>query len=67
MDDTIHRWVFSVDEAALRAGLGRDGIYAAIRAGQLEARKAGRRTLITIDALLRYLDSLPHLQLPPVA
>jgi len=67
MDDAIIKMAFSVDEAAMRTGLGRDKIYAAIRDGNLEARKAGRRTLVTADALRRYLDSLPQLQLPPAA
>jgi excisionase family DNA binding protein len=44
---------------------GRDGIYEAIREGRLEARKFGRRTLITDEALERFLNSLPPLQLPP--
>ena len=65
MDDRIEKMAFSVDEAGLRAGLGRDKIYAAIKSGHLQARKAGRRTLITTDALRRYLDGLPHLELPP--
>jgi excisionase family DNA binding protein len=65
MNADLEKMAFSVNEAAMRAGLGRDGIYGAIRNGQLEARKAGRRTLITADALRRYLDKLPALQLPP--
>ena len=58
------RYAFSIDEAAMRAGVGRDKLYAAVKGGQLEARKAGRRTLVTADALRRYLDSLPVLSLP---
>ena len=57
----------SVAEAAAEAGIGRDGIYAAIRDGRLEARKWGRRTLITYEALQRFLNGLPPLQLPPAA
>jgi excisionase family DNA binding protein len=67
MDDKIQKMAFSVDEAAMRAGLGRDAIYSAVREGKLEAKKMGRRTLVTADALRRYLDSLPSLQLPPAA
>ena len=59
----IERLAFSVDEAALRAGVGRDKIYAAVKEGKLEARKAGRRTLVTADALRRFIDNLPTLQL----
>jgi excisionase family DNA binding protein len=59
------RIALSVAEAAVEAGVGRDQVYAAIREGRLEARKWGRRTIITYDALRRFLDSLPPLQLPP--
>jgi excisionase family DNA binding protein len=64
MDDKIEKIAFSVDEAALRAGLGRDRIYSAIRNGDLVARKFGRRTLVTADALQRFLNGLPLLRLP---
>jgi excisionase family DNA binding protein len=64
MNDKLEKMAFSVDEAAMRAGLGRDRIYTAIRDGNLVARKFGRRTLITTDALRRFLDNLPPLQLP---
>jgi excisionase family DNA binding protein len=66
-DDKIPKMAFSVSEAAMRTGLGRDAIYSAVREGKLEAKKMGRRTLVTADALRRYLDSLPSLQLPPAA
>jgi excisionase family DNA binding protein len=64
MDDKIEKMAFSVDEAAMRAGLGRDRIYNAIRDGALVAKKFGRRTLITADALRCFLDGLPPLRLP---
>ena len=66
MEDRVEKLAFSVHEAAVRAGLGRDRIYAAIRDGDLVARKFGRRTLITADALRRFLDGLPALRLPEV-
>lgn len=59
------KMAFSIKEAAMRSGLGRDKIYEAIRNKQLEARKSGRRTLITADALRSYLARLPPLNLPP--
>jgi excisionase family DNA binding protein len=61
------RIALSVAEAAVEAGVGRDQVYAAIRDGRLEARKWGRRTLITYEALQRFLNGLPPLQLPPTA
>jgi excisionase family DNA binding protein len=59
------RLAVNVTEAAVVTGLGRDGVYDAIREGQLEARKYGRRTVITIEAIERFLRALPPLQLPP--
>jgi hypothetical protein len=50
---------FSPDEAAHRAGVGRTLIFAEIKRGKLEARKAGARTIITAEALTRWLTSLP--------
>jgi excisionase family DNA binding protein len=67
MNEPITKMAFSVDEAAMRAGLGRDAIYSAIREGKLEAKKMGRRTLVTDGALRRFLDALPPLHLPPAA
>jgi excisionase family DNA binding protein len=67
MADQFTKLAFSIDEATQRTGLGRDKLYAAIRNGELEARKAGRRTLVTEEALRRYLANLPSLQLPPAA
>jgi excisionase family DNA binding protein len=64
MEDKIVKLAFSVEETSIRTGLGRDRIYAAIRDGDLVARKFGRRTLITPDALQRFLDGLPALRLP---
>jgi excisionase family DNA binding protein len=55
----------SVAEAAVQADIGRDAIYAAIRDGRLVARKHGRRTIITTEALQAFLNGLPPLELPP--
>jgi excisionase family DNA binding protein len=63
--DNFEKMAFSVEEAAMRSSLGRDKIYEAIRNNELEARKSGRRTLITADALRSYLARLPRLDLPP--
>ena len=64
MEERYPRMAYSVDEAALQANIGRDKIYAAIRDGTLEAKKAGRRTLVTAEALRRFIDRLPALHLP---
>jgi excisionase family DNA binding protein len=65
MTDAMERLAFSIDEAAVRANIGRDGIYQAIREKRLDARKAGRRTLIPAEALRRFIENLPALELPP--
>ena len=57
------RMALSIDEAAQQANICRDKIYEAIRTGELEAKKVGRRTLVMADELRRYLDALPSLQL----
>jgi excisionase family DNA binding protein len=64
MSDEIEKLAFSIDEAAFRSGIGRDGIYQAIRERRLVARKAGRRTLIPAHELRRFLEALPALELP---
>ena len=62
----LDRFAFSINEAAMRAGLGRDKLYAAVRVGELEARKAGRRTLITAEALPRRFTRSPVGDIPKV-
>lgn len=52
---------WSIDEYSEVSGLGRSFIYEAIRSGELQARKAGRRTLILRDDGERYLRSLPSI------
>jgi len=49
----------SVEDAAKAAGVGRTLLFEEIRKGRLTARKAGRRTIITLDALDAWLQSLP--------
>lgn len=57
------RAAVSINEAAARAGFGRDKIYQAIRDGRLSARKFGRRTLILTADLDKFLEELPSLKL----
>jgi excisionase family DNA binding protein len=49
----------SVGEAAKAAGVGRTLLFEEIRKGRLTARKVGRRTIVTIDDLDRWLEALP--------
>jgi excisionase family DNA binding protein len=59
------RIAYSVDEVAVRAGIGRDAVYDAIRERRLIARKWGRRTVITDVDLRAFLASLPVLEPQP--
>ncbi len=49
----------SVREAAEMIGIGRSSIYALFRDGKLTPRKSGKRTLLIVEELRRYVDSLP--------
>jgi excisionase family DNA binding protein len=64
MGEDFHKLAFSIDEVAIRSGLGRDAIYDAIRTGRLKAKKMGRRTIIMTDDIRQFLDNLPPLRLP---
>jgi len=50
---------YSIAEACQLARIGRTTIYAAIKAGDLSARKVGRRTVLLATELTRWLESLP--------
>lgn len=52
----------TVPEAVEYSGLSRSRLYEALRRGELSARKAGRRTLISFADLEAYLASLPTYQ-----
>lgn len=55
---------YSVDGFCASFGVGRNLVYDEIRAGRLEIRKAGRRTLIRKADAMRWLDNLPKGGLP---
>lgn len=55
------RVTYSITEVMLLTGLGRDTVYKRIHAGQLRARKCGRRTLVLASDLQRFLEALPTL------
>jgi excisionase family DNA binding protein len=53
------RLAYTIVQAAEAAGVGRSTIYEEIREKRLTARKLRRRTVITGDDLLTWLQSLP--------
>ena len=56
---------YSIAQACARSGIGRTALYDMINAGQLTARKRGRRTLILADDLRRCLELLPPVKAKP--
>ncbi len=50
---------YTIDEASDAGAGGRTKIYEAIKAGELKAKKRGKRTVILAADLAQYLESLP--------
>lgn len=49
----------TIPDAVKASGMSRSSIYEALKRGDLSARKAGRRTLISYADLQAYVASLP--------
>ena len=54
----------TLDEFCKRVKMGRTKAYEEARAGRLVVRKNGTKSIVTVGAGQRYLESLPHLELP---
>lgn len=52
----------TIPDAVAASGMSRSALYEALKRGDLIARKAGRRTLISIADLEAYIASLPKFQ-----
>jgi len=58
----MEQLALTVSEACAVARAGRTAIYEAIRNGALIARKRGRHTVILVDDLRRWVESLPLME-----
>jgi hypothetical protein len=58
----MEKKAYSIAETAELSGLGTWKIKEAIRLGALEARKAGRRTIVTSEAITAWLAGLPKVK-----
>ena len=52
----------TIPDAVKASGMSRTALYDALKRGDLTARKAGRRTLISFADLQAFLASLPAYQ-----
>ena len=60
LDDLAEAILVSIDEGRRLSGNeSRSSFYRALAAGELDAVKRGRRTLVTMDSIRRRLRSLP--------
>jgi excisionase family DNA binding protein len=50
---------YTVKEACVHSRAGKTALYAAIRRGELVARKRGAKTLILEEDLRRWIEQLP--------
>ena len=57
---SLARLAYTIDKAARILSIGRTHLYAHIKAGRLQARKSGKRTLILARDLDAFLDSLEY-------
>jgi len=53
--------MFTIPGSTRYSGFSRSRVYVEIKAGKLDARKAGRRTLVTRASLDALLDALPSI------
>jgi excisionase family DNA binding protein len=49
----------SIQEAVRLSGVGRSSIYEAVNRGEIPIRKRGRRSLVMVEDLRRWIETLP--------
>lgn len=52
----MEKLAYSIKETAAVLGVGRTSIYAMVGDGRLETFKVGRRTLIKVESIRRFVD-----------
>ena len=57
---------YTINEAINEIGIGRTKLYAEIKAGKIEIRKIGRKSIILASELQRYLTELPYYKSSPL-
>jgi excisionase family DNA binding protein len=65
MIDSPTRIALTIGQAVTASSVSRTTLYRALQAGELEAKKRGKRTLIMADELRRWLENLPSLRSTP--
>lgn len=50
----------TIADTVKMSGISRSRLYELIKAGEIEARKAGTRTLVVTASVVRWLDNLPQ-------
>jgi excisionase family DNA binding protein len=53
--------ILTINEACHQSRTGRTALYAAIKSGQLPARKRGSRTMILARDLKQWVESFPKM------
>jgi excisionase family DNA binding protein len=53
--------ILTINEACQASRTGRTALYAAIKSGQLTARKRGSRTMILANDLKQWIESFPKM------
>lgn len=64
MDD-LKPLALTIPKAVAASGISRTALYEALKRGDISARKAGRRTLISFADLEAFLDRLPQYPTEP--
>lgn len=61
LGDQMETIILTISEACHHSRTGRTALYAAIKSGQLIARKRGSRTMILANDLKQWVELLPKM------